>query len=129
MLITNAQAVLASFDEPVAILLAVAWNPQLGDLPFGTLVTKKGGSTDLVTLAICLEQAAKMTKHITEQINTQAQTLSSMMNAQAQLASMKKSMDAKDEVIREQAKQIQLLQAKGHHEKEANGSSDHSPTN
>jgi hypothetical protein len=96
LLITNAQAVLSTYDEPLAIMITIAWQPQLGnDLPPGTLVTKSVGGADLATLLACLHQGAKLLNNLGSRISTLA-----------------KPEDPKNV-------QIQSIQAKNTNEKEA----------
>jgi hypothetical protein len=63
LLQTSVQAVLNSYDEPIALLIGVAWQPKLGDdLPFGMLLAKEDITPEL--LNECLKQNVKMSEYI-----------------------------------------------------------------
>jgi len=65
----NAMAIVESYDEPLAIMFAVVWQPSLGDdLPFGTAVFKHDeGQTDVKpeVMLSCLKQVSKLGLHLT----------------------------------------------------------------
>jgi hypothetical protein len=63
LLQTNIQALLNSYDEPIALMVGVAWHPKLsGDLPFGMLIAKEDITPDLLNQ--CLKQNIKMSEYI-----------------------------------------------------------------
>jgi hypothetical protein len=60
----NASAIVDMYDEALAIMFAVAWQPSLGDdLPFGTAVFKNGETKPEVMLS-CLRQVPKIGLHL-----------------------------------------------------------------
>jgi len=65
----NAMAIVESYDEPLAIMFAVAWQPKLGDdLPFGTAVFKCAEGQPEVkpeVLLACIKQVANLGLHLT----------------------------------------------------------------
>lgn len=65
----NAMAIVESYDEPLAVMFAVAWQPNLGDdLPFGTAVFKRDDSQAEVkpeVMLACLRQVSKLGLHLT----------------------------------------------------------------
>jgi len=60
----NAQSLLGAFDEPMAIMYVVSWQPSLGDLPFGGVVVRSESSHDPAVLSDCLAQSSKLLQHI-----------------------------------------------------------------
>lgn len=63
LLQTSVQAILNSYDEPLAFLIGVAWQPKLGeDLPFGMLLVKDEVTPEMLNQ--CLKQNIKMSEYI-----------------------------------------------------------------
>lgn len=57
------QPILNAYEEPEAILIGVAWRPELGEqLPFGMLVVKENVGMDLLIRS--LKQSTKMSENI-----------------------------------------------------------------
>src|SRR5579872_5231917 len=60
----NASALVDTNDEAMAIMFAVAWQPELGDdLPFGTAVFK-GVEAKPEAIMGCLRQVSKLGLHL-----------------------------------------------------------------
>jgi hypothetical protein len=75
----NASAVVDSYDEALAVMFAVAWQPSLGDdLPFGTAVFKRDeGQAEIKpeVLLAGLRQVSKLGMHLTGNMGAWLKTL------------------------------------------------------
>lgn len=68
------QPILNSYEEPEAILVGVAWRPEMGEqLPFGMLVVKNDVGMDM--LIRCLKQSTKMSENIVQNLRKLANEL------------------------------------------------------
>jgi hypothetical protein len=85
----NASAVIDSYDEALAVMFAVAWQPSLGDdLPFGTAVFKRDeGHAEIKpeVMLSSLRQVSKLGMHLTGNMGAWLKTLQTDVGAVHQL--------------------------------------------
>ena len=73
----NASAIVDSYDETLAVMFAVAWQPSLGDdLPFGTAVFKREDQEIKPEVMLsCLRQVSKLGLHLCSNTGAWLKTL------------------------------------------------------